>query len=255
MSKFRFTVSAVTISKECRKNQDNMIIDKYLVNAAGAEYMSYCHSGETKDLLLSVSDGVGGQNGGEVASEQTVLSVFKNIDKIKSFNMKIINDCLDEINAETIEKLESEGYRSGATLSMLVINKNKAIACNIGDSPIFLFRKKKLTEISEEHTLAKEKGKLSIKKKSDYDANVLTKYIGNHEESGSEQAKMEECDVKEGDIFLICSDGITKGIPHRKIKNILKNTSIESAAIKLAENAKQHDADDDITVIVIKMEE
>ncbi len=255
MPKFKFTISATTISKESRNNQDNMMIDKFLVNAESAERMCYCHSGEADNLLLCISDGVGGQNGGEIASEQTVLSVFRNIDKIKSCNKKVINDCLDTINAETIEKLENEGYRSGATLSMLVINKDNAIACNIGDSPIFMLRKKKLIEISEEHTLAKEKGKFSIKKKSDYEANVLTKYIGNHEESGSEQAKIEDFDVKAGDIFLICSDGITKGLTQKKIKNIIKNTSIETVATKLAENAKQQDADDDITVIVLKVEE
>lgn len=256
MAKLKFTISAATISKDTRRNQDNLMIDRFLINIKNSEYVSYNQIVDTRyPMVFCVSDGVGGQDGGDIASEKVVLSLYDKLDEIKTFNKHKMNECLDAINAEVIECLEEEGCDGGATLSLLVIGEEKAYICNIGDSPIFIFRKKSLIELSEEHTLANEKGRFSSFKSKDYESNVLTKYIGNTEESGSEQAKIEQKDVRNGDVFVICSDGITKGLTTRKIKNILKNTDVAIVAHKLVECAKNHGANDDITAIVVKVED
>ena len=256
MAKLRFTISAATISKDTRHNQDNLMVDKFLINARNSEYLSYNQIVDTRHpMAFCVSDGVGGQDGGDIASEKVVLSLYDKIDEIKTLNKQKMNECLDTVNAEVIERLEEDGCNGGATLSLLVIGEEKAYICNIGDSPIFLFRKKSLIELSEEHTLANEKGRFVSSKNKDYESNVLTKYIGNTEETGSEQAKIEQKDVRNGDVFIICSDGITKGLTARKIKNILKNSDVTIAAHKLVECAKNHGANDDITAIVVKVED
>jgi len=256
MAKLRFTISAATISKDTRCNQDNLVVDKFLINVRNSEYVSYNQIVDTRfPMVFCVSDGVGGQDGGDIASEKVVLSIYDKIDEIKAFNKQKLNECLDAVNAEVIERLEEEGCNGGATLSLLVIGEEKACFCNIGDSPIFLYRKKSLVELSEEHTLANEKGKFISSKNKNYESNVLTKYIGNTEESGSEQAKIDQKDVRNGDIYVICSDGITKGLTVRKIKNILKNYDVTMAAHKLVECAKSHGANDDITAIVVKVED
>jgi len=256
MAKLKFTISAATISKDTRCNQDNLVVDKFLINVRNSEYVSYNQIVDTRfPMVFCVSDGVGGQDGGDIASEKVVLSIYDKIDEIKAFNKQKLNECLDAVNAEVIERLEEEGCNGGATLSLLVIGEEKACFCNIGDSPIFLYRKKSLVELSEEHTLANEKGKFISSKNKNYESNVLTKYIGNTEESGSEQAKIDQKDVRNGDIYVICSDGITKGLTVRKIKNILKNYDVTMAAHKLVECAKSHGANDDITAIEVKVED
>lgn len=251
MFNINLKVSAATCGKFDRKNQDNMLVDKFITNVRNvSQFSSFIEVPNGKESVFCVSDGIGGVRGGDYASEKTVSAVWENIVTLRTCdNIDTIYSCLDLINGQVVECLEDKGYCGGATLSGVIINNTGMWYWNIGDSPIYLVRNKKIRELSEEHTLAKCKNN-----KKTYASNVLTKYIGNYEETGGEQAKIDRLDLKQDDMVIICTDGVIKGLTERNIKNILlKNKNEHHLADELVNAAKEHGADDDITAIVIKV--
>ena len=257
MPQLRLNISAATCEKAERKNQDNLLVDKYIVNTKNLSRFSCAMELKNeKKCVFCVSDGIGGQHGGDVASEKAILSVYENLEILKNIDSEhTIVDCMDIINSKVIEHLESQGYDGGATLSGIIIADNTMWAWNIGDSPIYLYRNKKLRKISEDHTLNGNNRLFKSDRKRSYSANVLTKYIGNNEESGGEQVKIEKNELKKNDIIVICTDGVVKGLSQSRIKNIIKNEHTLNLAEELVDMAHHYGADDDITAIVVRVEE
>ena len=257
MSQLRLNISAATCEKAERKNQDNLLVDKYIVNTKNLpRFNCAMELKNERKCVFCVSDGIGGQHGGDIASEKAIHSVYENLEKLKNVDdEQTIVDCMDIINSKVIDHLENQGYDGGATLSGIIIADNTMWVWNIGDSPIYLYRNKKLRELSEEHTLNGNNGLFKSDRKRSYSSNVLTKYIGNSEESGGEQVKIEKIELKKNDIIVICTDGVVKGLSQRRIKNIVKNEHTFNLADDLVSMAYHYGADDDITAIVVSVED
>ena len=139
MSQLRLNISAATCAKAERKNQDNLLVDKYIVNTKNLPRFSCAMElNNERKCVFCVSDGIGGQHGGDVASEKTILSAYEILETLKNIDSEqTLIDCLDIINSKVIEQLEDEGYDSGATLSGIIITSNRMWIWNVGDTKAF----------------------------------------------------------------------------------------------------------------------
>jgi len=203
--------------------------------------------------LWAVADGMGGHKAGEVASaaiinslktlesEQTIGSTIKKI----YYKFRTVNQNLLDLAAEG-----GDNAVIGSTVVILLACNQYCVYLWSGDSRIYFFRKGELKQISHDHN---HEAKLlaegfSIKEVQNHPfAQALTHAIGGEKKLYLD-AQIQE--IQDGDIFLLCSDGLTKEVCDKEIESILKKTSIEESLNQLIELVLERGAQDNITVIL-----
>lgn len=206
--------------------------------------------------IFAVSDGMGGEEFGEQAS---LIAV----EELNNFKEKNFNDYhkkyFDIVNSKICDlKLENNGVKSGATIALIYIKDEKAICYNIGDSRVYLSRDKKLIQLSEDHTQVAQMVRMGMISEEDTrlhtNRHILTQHLGiSKDELLISPYISEPIDIKKGDVFLICSDGLTDMLRNDDIKNILSSKiSSEKMAETLVNTALDIGGKDNITVGVIK---
>lgn len=210
-----------------------------------------------------IADGMGGHNCGEVASRMTVDYISDFI--VHSGNLllscpdieeeikKLVGDANIAVFEASLIKPEANGM--GTTLTMAVITGRKVTVAHVGDSRMYLARDEKLQQITEDHSYIEElikNGTLTREQAENHPRkNVITRAIGSSKDLEVDVMNFE---AKEGDIFLLCTDGLTNMICENEIYNIIKDNEPEKACEQLIEAAKGKGGEDNITVIVIKCE-
>lgn len=223
---------------------------------------SFCMLPE--DGCFLVSDGMGGGEAGEVASqlvEETVESRISGSSNDFPGNRKyIIQQALHHANDKIQQYTNQHNYRQmGATVALLLFDSwdaRKALVCHVGDSRIYRLRNHKLTPLTSDHTIAVElKKRMGLKKISGNQnsviSHILTRAVGT---SGCILPEWKEIDVFPEDLFLICSDGVTTMISDRQIQEILdKNSLLEEITSDLTSAVCQAGATDNFTFILCKI--
>ena len=140
----------------------------------------------------------------------------------------------------------------GTTVAALIILQSKAILNWAGDSRIYRLRGGELTLLTEDHNLAQERyrrGGLSREAAQRLkSANVLTRAVGVHQDL---HLGADVTEVKAGDRFLVCTDGLYKELPLEKIQSMLGASFSEHILTALIEEALQRGGRDNITGIVV----
>ena len=239
------------VGKIRKKNEDNYIFHgRY--NEKSEDHME-CenHICITEPVLYGVFDGMGGEAFGEVASSLMAGTCQKYLPRIGHLKEDAMALC--QAGNELVVKEEKQrGLSMGSTASMLFFDET-VVACNVGDSPIYLYRDGVLRAIYEEQTEKKiyeEMGLHEIlKKKKKYS---LTQHIGMQEEGLQILPYLEEIEVQDQDVFLICSDGLTDMVDEAVIKETLSAIDEESAR-KLINHALENGGHDNVTVILIQV--
>lgn len=211
--------------------------------------------------LYMLADGMGGYNGGEIASSlaiQTAKSYiennFKEIEKDKDSIIQLLASSMEYANMVVYEKSKEnkdlEGM--GTTLEICLIYNTKAFIGHIGDSRIYRIRKEFMRKLTQDHSyvqkLVKE-GTITPEEAVHHpQKNMLMKALG--------CSAFVEPDVMvrgflKDDILVINSDGLTNLVPQEKIFELAKK-DIERAPKELVEIANQNGGYDNITVIIIK---
>lgn len=176
-----------------------------------------------KLYLAAVCEGVGGEHLGDFASRAVVQALRHFIEQSSDSTKlpeRLLDDLLDQLN----EKILSLGAKIGTvstTLSMFFWKGNHYWCVNIGNSPIYMFRKGKLTQRSVPHTRAYAK-MMSGKPVDSTDTGILTNYLGKKKAAGSQMAAISHGHLQKGDIFLICSNSITEVLDESQLKKCLK---------------------------------
>jgi len=211
---------------------------------------------QKKRNIYAVCDGVGGEEAGERASLLAVetLSEHEREDVLKYIENANKNICCE------IKK--QKGIRMGSTLALLKVEGNKAETYNVGDSRIYIFREGKLKQLSKDHTRVQQMvdaGILSrdeIKKSKE--RHVITQHLGIFPyEFVLSPYVIKNMLIKPGDIFLLCSDGLTDMLEDDEIRRILsycKNELPIVAVNNLILSSLDKGGKDNITVIIVKVE-
>ena len=221
----------------------------------------YISKPEDKISIFILADGMGGYNGGEIASKLATMATlgyiqsnFENIPKEREKILKLIKSAMEYANMVVYEKSkeqkELEGM--GTTLEVCLIYNNKLYIGHIGDSRIYRLRGEFFRKLTHDHSYVQKLVK----------DGTITQEEANHHPKKNMLMKALGCTafvepditvkgfVKD-DIVLICSDGLTNMVEEPEIYNILKNEGT-LAAEKLVEKANENGGYDNITAIVIR---
>ena len=210
-----------------------------------------------------VADGMGGQNAGEVAS-QMLVDIVRN--ELKSNNQNWNEQALESailkaneiIYKESQENPEHEGM--GTTATILHISEPKetqpqittqmAYYAHVGDSRLYKLDGDNLKQITQDHSYVEDlvrRGEISAEEARIHPMkNMLTQAVGAMPEIVIDSGNFK---VNQGDVFLLCSDGLTNMVDESEIAKILKTT--KNPADALIEAALSHGGKDNISVIIV----
>lgn len=210
--------------------------------------------------LFIVADGMGGHNAGDYASRFCV-EFFTG--KIRESNLTspiamietAIKETNDILRSKANEQIELEGM--GTTFVVATILDKEMYVANIGDSRLYVIGKE-MKQITEDHSLVEamvKTGELDREAARVHpNKNIITRALG---ANAFVQPDFFEVSLEDGDIVLMCSDGLTNMLEDEKIEQIIRENSEcpEKAAETLVKNANQNGGKDNIAVIIIKYEE
>lgn len=210
-----------------------------------------------------LADGLGGHQGGEVAAKEAVMGLCDAIDNLflskekpsPSEAIAAIENGVKHVNKAirslALEHRELTGM--GTTLCCFLLLENTLIHAHIGDSRVYRFRGK-LERLTQDHSLRQK-----LLSSGDLDEtsavkfpykNIVTRAIGT---TLSVQADIKTSPIEKGDIYFLCSDGLTDSLSDAMIEQILKNSSsIKDACLDLVEAAKTAGSSDNITVVMVR---
>jgi len=208
--------------------------------------------------LWVVADGMGGHAAGDLASGMVVESL-RGIDQ--SADMETlkahVSRILQAVNLRLTEEAARRGQQIiGCTVAALLIHADKAVCLWAGDSRIFLLRQNRLHQLTRDHSQVEElvaQGRLSREEaQSMHGNNAITRAVGVMERLDLDSISH---DIVEGDTFLLCSDGLYNEVSAEDIERILAMDSCQGAAERLIDRALQGRAKDNISVIVVRIED
>lgn len=198
---------------------------------------------------VAVFDGMGGENAGETAS-YVAAQTFSEVCRIQNISKSGFKKIIDTLNIKVCKKAEEEKLgQIGTTITALFFDRDYVYIINLGDSPAFILRNNKLKLISEKHT-NEEFLKLSNMKNK---RPALTQFLGIPKKEMLLEPYIAGMELQIGDLFLICSDGLTDMVPEEEIQRILaENSHTEDMVMKLLEEALSCGGRDNITIICCK---
>lgn len=251
---YKLDVSYATKNKDGRKNQDNLMIDRFVVCCS--ELSQFCGRVETdtyEKMLFLVSDGAGGSFDGGRASDITVHTVSKHLDFIKcSDTQSALLKTMDAANADVTGFYENTGQVGAATVSGVLFDREQVWVFNAGDSPVYYIEGRKIKRLNCEHTVAARKNSDDYLNKDTVDANTITNYMGNPDKTGSAQTYLCNLPAKADVTFVIASDGVEKGLSDKQLSRLVAKKS-NNIAEEIVKKAYQCGANDDITAVVIRV--
>ncbi len=210
-----------------------------------------------KPPLFAVADGMGGHQAGEIASAET-LRVLSGLAEFKEPTADTITSLLRSAH-ETVARLSSElPMGAGTTLvGAALIHKDDSpywYIFNIGDSRLYLMAKSGLHQVTVDHSLMQELLDSGNQNLVDIaymvDRNVITKAVG----AENSAPDIWEIPVVEGQVLLLCSDGLTNELSDQEIERILVSSiDAKDAAKRLVTAANEAGGRDNISVVVVRV--
>lgn len=254
MAKLKVTSCGITdLGRKRQNNEDN-----YLIN-------------DEVNLYL-VADGMGGHAGGEFASQiavNTVEEVFSNMDSLAppvAIPGELSQD--DQIR-EKIEfairlagrriyekALEDHEYRGmGTTALGIYLFQDRLFISHVGDSRGYRIRRNRIEQLTEDHSLVNEQIKAGLispeHAKTHRLKNIITRSLG-YQEEVEVDTRIET--LEEGDVFLLCSDGLSNMVEEDEMLEMVTRYHFQEAAIRLVEAANERGGDDNITVVLTRID-
>lgn len=221
--------------------------------------------------LVVLADGMGGYKAGEVASEIAVLTIVAElkeamlelepgqIDPVTDMQAEslLVMDAVKKANESIyfVSQDQPQCAGMGTTLVMGMFTNNKLLVGHIGDSRMYRLRDDGLTRLTEDHSLLQEQLNSGLitpeQAKTSANKNLVTRALGVDPEV---ELELNEFDVEVGDIYLLCSDGLTDLVEDEEIHSTLSSlhTNLELAANHLIQMANDKGGTDNISVILVR---
>ncbi|MBI4688770.1 MAG: Stp1/IreP family PP2C-type Ser/Thr phosphatase [Nitrospirae bacterium] len=218
--------------------------------------------------LFAVADGMGGHSSGDQASSMAIETVGDfvkkavsgseiewpfGVDRSLSTELNIISSGIRLANRRIFD--EAKGM--GTTMVVLLIRHDKAYICHVGDSRLYRIRNSAITQLTEDHSLVAEeirRGSITREQARSYSLrHVITRAIGTTADIKCD-CRVE--DIISGDMFLLCSDGLTGMLEDSEILGIIEKDAggdlLETRCERLIEKANEKGGDDNITAILVR---
>jgi PPM family protein phosphatase len=219
---------------------------------------------DDKHHIYAVADGMGGHNGGDIASQLSVKIVPEFYKKHSSMEpQQLLKDMIQEINRSILQKAteQPELHGMGTTISIIYFHAHNLLIGNVGDSRVYLINGKHIYQMTRDHSFVQEKLNMGIYSREDAvkdpQKNVLVRSVGFEPDLNVDVFNYRIC---KNDIFLACSDGLHGKVSDRDILHIVhKNivdpsrctrAQVEAAVKELIQQANDNGGQDNISVII-----
>lgn len=207
--------------------------------------------------LFAVADGMGGHKAGDFASRFTMETVVNTVKNSEHKNpVKILKEAVDIANEKLIEAAgESEDRNGmGTTFVAGTVIGHYLYTANVGDSRLYIVNEEGIHQVTKDHSLVEEMVRIGEINKEDArnhpDKNIITRAIG---ASRDILVDFFNTRLQEGDLILLCSDGLTNMVEDREINRIVRETKgLEGKVRDLIVQANKNGGKDNIAVIIIE---
>ncbi len=222
--------------------------------------------------LYTVADGMGGHLGGDIASGLAATTMEEVVKALESDPEMTLQE------GATFKPGEYQGYLRyaiklsskriferahddqnlrgmGTTMVAILFRDNKIYIANVGDSRAYRIRSAEISQITKDHSLVGEQMRAGIlteaEAKSSRLKNIITRSVGFQEEV---EADIDIRVVREGDRYLLCSDGLSNMLDDDEIRDVVATNGLKKACQRLIDIANERGGDDNITVILTEVD-
>ena len=214
-------------------------------------------------LIAVVCDGMGGENCGQIASSLAVRAFLDELHAVLRADMtteqlrEAVSFCVSKANAAVKRHAQehTECHGMGTTLVSAVTNGSGAVICNVGDSRAYRVGAERLERITRDHSVVEgliESGNITAEQARTHpNRNLITRALG---VSANIVPEYNRCDIEEGDILLLCTDGLTNMVADDDIAQVLREVPFFDATSILVDRALQAGGQDNITVLLMGVE-
>ncbi len=209
--------------------------------------------------LFAVADGMGGAQAGEVASHLAVEVLEQGLPDGGGSVEERLRARVREANARIMESAQADDARAGmgTTLTVAYVGEDDLTVAHVGDSRLYRLRDATFERLTDDHSLVEElvrQGKLTPEEADEHpQRSIITRALGAEE---GVEADSTTWAGRDGDVYLICSDGLTSMIPEAHVAQILAEApSLASAGRTLIDAANDAGGRDNITVVLFRLED
>jgi PPM family protein phosphatase len=211
--------------------------------------------------LLLVADGMGGHAAGEIASQIAASTIDDWVTSHRDAGEnagEMLRKGAQEANTRVFEaqRQDSSLAGMGSTLTAMVFRDDRYYVAHVGDSRAYRLRADGLEQLTRDHSLVWHLYENGVLEKADLSKhpqkNLITRSIGSHPQV---DVDLEEGEALAGDVYLLCSDGLTDGVPEEKLRQMLSDEDMppQKIAEDLVDAANAAGGPDNITVVVIRL--
>jgi serine/threonine protein phosphatase PrpC len=206
--------------------------------------------------LFAIADGMGGAQAGEVAS-RLATAALKEAGANGGGEQRIA-DLIQEANRRVYDRSSSDPNTSGmgTTITVALVEEDRVSFGHVGDSRAYLIRNARMEQLTEDHSLVNEllkTGKLSREEAETHpQRSVITRALGTDPDVDVDTFSVQ---AETGDLFLLCSDGLTDMVPEDSILEVVERhrEDIDGALRALVKAANRGGGQDNITVVAFEI--
>lgn len=203
--------------------------------------------------LLAVADGMGGAQAGEVAAQMAV----DHLGALDASDPEAVIDAIEHANRAIVAAADSDPNKSGmgTTVTALSTEGETLSIAHVGDSRAYLWRDGRLRQLTADHSVVAElvrQGKISAEEAEVHPhRNVITRALGADREVAVDSYDQV---AKEGDVVLLCSDGLSGQVPDDAIASVLSHEPrLDRVATTLVNQANAAGGIDNVTVLLARL--
>lgn len=218
--------------------------------------------------IYAVADGLGGHEGGELAS-QLALNIFSECvtESIRTlgkdsatlffdydFVSQMLIDAVQTANTEVYIQAQSKANRMGTTLAAVLVLDSKAYIVNVGDSRVYLLDDTRFHQVTKDHSLVADLVATGAISTDDIythpQRNIITRSLGTQNDI---EVDVYSEDFKPGVYLVVCSDGLWEMVRDEQMKDIiLRSGNVQDACDRLVQAANENGGVDNIAVVIAK---
>jgi serine/threonine protein phosphatase PrpC len=211
-----------------------------------------------KSPVFAVADGMGGAQAGEVASRIAAGAFERKLTDAAPPEGQL-EQIAQRANREIHKLAQEDSARAGmgTTLTAAMVRDDEVALSHVGDSRAYVLRDGQLKRLTKDHSLVEElrrQGRLTEEQAEEHpQRSIITRALG---PEPSVNVDTMTFPARDGDVFLLCSDGLTTMVPDEEIRDILVNArSLRGAVNKLVDAANRGGGRDNITAVAFRVEQ
>lgn len=216
---------------------------------------------EDGSVWAVVCDGMGGALGGKLASSLAADMVSRKIEKSYNSTMSgvsVENMLLSAITTANVTvfdraAVDNSVHGMGTTIVACVVKDSVACIAHVGDSRAYIINNGGISQITKDHSLVQEmldRGQITKEQFDNHPIkNIITRALGVEEDIDID---FDYIDVNEGDVILLCSDGLSGLVSRGELFEIYQNSSFDELCDNYIEAANSNGGRDNITVVAVK---